>query len=550
MEYPADKNDLYSLTLQALEGQISHSDFVRLEKYLQESSEYREIYSDLNIMYAYLRRPALTFNIDEEQNFTFDANFWQALAEHEKIAPEIEIPGQHQPELIQKVVYPPRAKRKLSKFSIFMLLNTAAIILFFIFLQFAPPKGGFEVATLIDSLDAKWTNMPGPMEKGARIITGDERLLLREGYAELLFDNHALITVEGPAEFQVLNDDRICLNYGKLYLKIPKEAIGFSVYTQNAKIIDMGTEFGVLAELGGGTQLHVLKGKTMLMAGKASKVNMEVREGIAKKISDDIGEVADIKCRSDYFVRDINSEANCVWREEPVVRLADIVGGGNGLGTGEIDMGIDPISGTPSKESWGTRKSANDYHSVPANPYVDGVFVPNGRTQQIVSTQGHLFRECPVTSGTCCEHIISSAVRSLDSRVEQILETSDLQAHSLFMHANMGITFDLQAIRRLLPADKIVRFQSKFGIRKWAIHPGASNADFWVLVDGELRYSKKQVKIDELGSFDIELSEKDRFLTLIQTDGGDPKERILDGLVLSPNDSDWGIFADPILILE
>ena len=116
MEYPAGKNDLYSLILQAIEGQISQSDFVRLEKYLQESSEYREIYSDLNIMYAYLRRPVLTFNINEEQDLTFDANFWQALAEYEKEAPEIEIiQGQHQPELIQKVVYPPQRKTKVEQ---------------------------------------------------------------------------------------------------------------------------------------------------------------------------------------------------------------------------------------------------------------------------------------------------------------------------------------------------------------------------------------------------------------------------------------------------
>ena len=34
---------------------------------------------------------------------------------------------------------------------------------------------------------------------------------------------------------------------------------------------------------------------------------------------------------------------------------------------------------------------------------------------------------------------------------------------------------------------------------------------------------EKQVKIDELYSVDIELSDKDCFLTLIETDGGDPE---------------------------
>jgi hypothetical protein len=341
------------------------------------------------------------------------------------------------------------------------------------------------------------------------------------------------------------------LRYGKIYAIVPQGAIGFSVNTSSSRIIDLGTEFGIEATARGDTYLHVMKGKTTLIAGeKSNKVSMEVGKGIAKKVTALTSVISDIPCNTQLFVRTFDSQTHMVWKGQSVLSLADIVGGGNGLGTGKIDMGIDPISGKPSKESWGTRKSANDYHPVPSSPYIDGVFVPNGKTQQIVSSQGHLFRECPMTSGLCCEHIISSPARSLDSRVEQNLEVSDSLAHSVLLHANMGITFDLQAIRKLLPGVNIVRFQSKFGIRKWAIRPSASNADFWVLVDGKLRYEKKQVKIGELYSVDIELSEQDRFLTLIETDGGDPEGRILNGVVLSPSDSDWGIFVGPVLVLK
>jgi hypothetical protein len=76
------------------------------------------------------------------------------------------------------------------------------------------------------------------------------------------------------------------------------------------------------------------------------------------------------------------------------------------------------------------------------------------------------------------------------------------------------------------------------------------NADFWILVDGKVRYKKTQVKEKKLFAADIELSEKDRFLTLITTDGQDSEGRILNNTPLTPHDSDWCYFADPVLIVE
>ena len=537
-------NELIEL---AIEGSISPEQSQRLNDWIISDPAIRRHYCEYIQLSVCIERLSANISATEmsEYDMIFDQELWNQLAREEQTAPELEIPlEQSQDELIQKVVYPPKEKRKLSKFSIFMLLNAAAIVLFFIFLRLTPPKGGIEVATLTDGINANWANVAEPMEKGTRLTTGNEPLLLREGYIELLFDNRTQVTVEGPAEFRVLTDDRLCLNYGKAYMKVPKEAIGFSVYTQNAKIIDMGTEFGVLAEVGGNTQLHVLKGKTMLMTRGAGKVNMEVGEGTAKIISDDIGEIADIECRTEYFVRDINSQSKCVWKGQSEISLTDIVGGGNGLGTGIIDMGINPISGMPSKAVVNHNGAVtNEYHPVPSNPYIDGVFVPNGRTKQIISSRGHIFRECPISNG---DWYISfhSAMRQLDSQVTPDATASDSPyVPCILQHANMGITYDLQAIRSLLPDINIVRFRSKFGIGAEVDRP--CNADFWILVDGELRYKKTQVKEKKkYFSVDIELSEKDRFLTLVTTEGQNPESDV------PAIDSDWCRFADPVLLLE
>ena len=547
-----EKNYFYELLIKAYEGQISPAETKILNEYIQSDDEAAYLYAEFfDTVSGLVEGNEGVFSFDGNDSTKLDV-WLNCLAHDEEEAPAVEITAPREPEILVQKVQHQEVVRKISKGSLFTLFSAAAaIFLIFVFARFVPPQTGIKIAVLADSINAKWADMNYHMEKGTPIATGTESLLLREGYAEILFDNQTRVTLEGPAEFQILADDRIGLNYGKVYLAVSKEAIGFSVYTSNTKIIDMGTEFGVQSDLNGNTQLHVLKGKTMLMAGASDKIHLEVGEGTAKKVSGVTGEISDVRCQSDYFVRAINSESNCIWRGQSKINLADIVGGGNGFGTGKINMTIDPTSGKPSIETPGRRESANDYHPVPSNSYIDGVFIPNGRTRQIVSSQGHLFQECPVTSGLCCYNI-SYEQRTLDLRATQnsTASVSSPAVLTLLIHANMGITFDLQAIRNLLPGTNIVRFQSRFGIRKWNPRPSASNADFWILVDGKLRYKKEQVKTGELYSIDIEISENDRFLTLIETDGGDPEGRIVDGLVIPPIDSDWGMFADPILVLE
>jgi hypothetical protein len=82
------------------------------------------------------------------------------------------------------------------------------------------------------------------------------------------------------------------------------------------------------------------------------------------------------------------------------------------------------------------------------------------------------------------------------------------------MHSNLGITFDLNAFRRLLPGVKIVQFQSDVGVSNTA--PGPFDADIWVLIDGRVRYKKTGItQTGLLESLKIEIREQDSFLTLI-----------------------------------
>ena len=113
------------------------------------------------------------------------------------------------------------------------------------------------------------------------------------------------------------------------------------------------------------------------------------------------------------------------------------------------------------------------------------------------------------------------------------------------MHANLGITFDLAEIASLNAGLRIERFRSAYGVSESGTDRPC-NADFWVLVDGQVRFSATHVRIKGIaGEVDVELTDEDRFLTLMTTDGGDPD--VASGL--RGTDSDWCVFVEPNLEL-
>lgn len=545
------------------EGRITHAELRRLEDLLKDNPEaigyFVDCSSDLSQCEELLQRTILVSEGAsdagcEDAAEIQDAHLWDALLHQEQTAPAIRDPHEKtQPIFIQKVEYV-KSSRKFDKRAFYSLVISAAAIVFLVLsIHLIPPKRGhFEVATVTDSLNAKWANRGDPVKEGFRLTTGIP-LLLREGFAELLFDNNARVTVEGPAEFEIISGDRIKLQYGRLYSIVPREALGFSVATPNAMIIDLGTQFGAFVDFQGNTELHVTEGKTTLVAGeKQDKISLEVNAGAAKKIMGLSSDISDISCNDTFFARTINSKANFVWRGQPI-DLADIVGGGNGLGSGRLDHGIDPLTGELGRTSWEDRMGSGQYVQIPANPYIDGVFVPDGHRRQVpVSSAGHTFAECPLTNNVYYLEIINSRMgdpavpvlwKELPSRTG--IYGTDL-CPSIFMHANLGLTFDLDAIRSDYPGTDVMRFVAEAGLSPAATREG--NVDVWVLVDGKVQFCQK--KITEKGKdylVDIKLAKSDRFLTLVSTDGGDvdypePARRA--------TDSDWALFVSPRLIIE
>jgi hypothetical protein len=363
------------------------------------------------------------------------------------------------------------------------------------------------------------------METGTRLATHSEELYLRRGLAELLFDNNAKVVIEGPTEFELLGDDRIRLNYGKIYSIIPKEAIGFSVFTQNSKIFDMGTEFGVETDFHGNTLLHVIKGSTMLIAGDQSeKKGITVDKGAAKKVSAENSEITDISCEYTSFARNIDSSEDMIWRGGNL-SLASIVAGDDGFQEVGSLTGLNPDNGeqvASVSHQW-RRPSKKAYRLVTNSKFIDGVFVPDGESGPIqITSLDHTF-ECPDTSGIFTHEIAAykGSVKNQQTTIPPVIINGQEIADEpiLVLHSNIGITFDLQAIRQSLPQLNITSLKAT-GIP--ATETKLPEFIFWILVDGQYKYEREIMGTDtDRGSipFTIEIGPEDRFVTLIVTDG-------------------------------
>lgn len=125
------------------------------------------------------------------------------------------------------------------------------------------------VATLTKTRGCRWEDSALPTVEGARLPAG--KLALTDGLATLHFDSGAVVTLEAPAELEIVNRDLCVLHRGMLTAHVPKEAIGFTVDTANAKIIDHGTDFGVSAGLSGEAHVQVFEGLVEVKHNKSGE---------------------------------------------------------------------------------------------------------------------------------------------------------------------------------------------------------------------------------------------------------------------------------------
>jgi ferric-dicitrate binding protein FerR (iron transport regulator) len=152
------------------------------------------------------------------------------------------------------------------------------------------------VASMTGTKDCVWSG--AAMQPGVSLQAG-QRLNLAKGFAEITFDSGAQVTMEGPATMVVSSAWGAQLESGTVKASVPEEAIGFRVSHPSVDVVDLGTEFSMIADAVG-AEVLVLKGSVEAAAHGDSKT-LVLREQESRRFASD--GVTDVGDRERKFAR-------------------------------------------------------------------------------------------------------------------------------------------------------------------------------------------------------------------------------------------------------
>jgi ferric-dicitrate binding protein FerR (iron transport regulator) len=119
------------------------------------------------------------------------------------------------------------------------------------------------VATVTDVAGVQWSSKDAEARRLSRVPV-NTHFEFKQGMVELTFDSRAEVKVFGPAKFKILSPNRILCSYGRATTLVEEGGQGFTIDTPKARIVDLGTEFGVDISETGDTQVVVFQGSVDL----------------------------------------------------------------------------------------------------------------------------------------------------------------------------------------------------------------------------------------------------------------------------------------------
>lgn len=115
------------------------------------------------------------------------------------------------------------------------------------------------IARVIKLDDARGSTGAGqPPTVGQFVSPG--RFQLQSGAATLAFLSGVVLSLEGPADLDLISMDRVFCRYGRLRARIPKEADGFVIASHKSAEFHFGTDFALNVEPDGRTRVMVFEG--------------------------------------------------------------------------------------------------------------------------------------------------------------------------------------------------------------------------------------------------------------------------------------------------
>jgi hypothetical protein len=363
------------------------------------------------------------------------------------------------------------------------------------------------VATVTTEVTAVWDGKYHPPGSG---LAADDSLFLRQGFCKLLFTDGTEVVVEAPSRFTIRSGKSIYLENGSISARMSPGAHGFVVTTPTATVTDLGTEFGVKFDPAGKVcDVEVFKGKVDLAAGTgnaAAKTELTVDQ--AAHIAGGAVTVNPSGAKPQDFVRSLDES-------DTSLDLADLISGGDGT-TGRTGVGIEPATGeTGILAPAPNHRGDNQYHRINSVPVLDGCFIPGSSAIQ-VDSGGHLGHFDAKEAATFDRIFTGGVIPSVvDRYVPSELGGIDYSAPShrwLFVHPNAGLTFNLNAIRRLHPTLHLSGLHAIVGNSTVVT---SMSPRLMILVDGLTRYDRVFKSHADFDQLDVSFGDSDVFLTIV-----------------------------------
>lgn len=406
------------------------------------------------------------------------------------------------------------------------------------------PKLLATVTALADAvvLDSQGRAVAGPL------ILGDYRV--EAGLAGIEMASGATLVIQGPATFRIDSQNAVTLVTGRLAAEVPPQAWGFTVDTPGARIVDIGTAFGVLADAVRGTEVHVFNGEVRAAARTEDGKVREARPVYADQavaVLPDRATLDPVSFSAAQFERRVVKRLN----------LIDLIAGEDAA-TAHRPFGLNPATGGYIRmvEGAGQFKTIfNDGSArrVPSNRYVARVFIPDGSEPLLGLPDGLNLPGLPDTDGSTfgviwcggpMPSVDQQQFTSIPNRLPDGQPGFEVE-QTMILHANGAIMIDLDQVRNAHPGMQLARLHMQVVNTSGTAEPDSPvnyASDFFVFINDQTAVNHRFLRSDPADQkvlrVDLDLTDASRYLTLVSADADDRGFR------------DWVVVGDPILVLE
>jgi hypothetical protein len=280
MERDALVAEVLELATACQTGQATEDERARLERLLEDNEEARSVY---------LRIADDTVTLNDVREARFAPS---PASDAAALDPEPDIA--HGDRVL--------SSRVLHRWKAVAALAASIAILAFGMGVLRSPSGTFRgndgatFARIVSLSDVRWTNDDAKHREWERIGV-DQALQFESGSVEVLYDNGVQFVVQGPANCRFKSEQRVEADAGKFVARVSPDAIGFEIVTPHAKVIDLGTSFGVTIDPNRRTDVVVYEGMVDLLPDNSpsGKRRLGAGEAMSIRSNGQVGRIATVR---------------------------------------------------------------------------------------------------------------------------------------------------------------------------------------------------------------------------------------------------------------